>query len=259
MNNSKLQWKKLSNTSPYQILFDKDNQLFLQNILSHKITEFEVDNLPSHYIISFIQVLQNYIYYFIENKNQNKNILTQNNGNTDNSNLDEIILLKNEQIEKLNKKLLEYQEVLVKKDKLLNDSNKKLFSLYNQYCKLQKDYKFKMNKYKNEMKENEDNYKEMNDKLINTFQYLNGLYIISNDENDTTFKSIRQNPRYINRGSHKLNTIGTFNHESNRIRGEGVRRGFSSRFSNKVLHKVNTEQNSTDRNKIKSFKKEYHF
>ena len=64
---TKLNWKKFSNTSIFQILFDKENTLFLQNIFSHKLTEFEIENLPSFYIISFVEVLQNYIFYFLKN------------------------------------------------------------------------------------------------------------------------------------------------------------------------------------------------
>ena len=77
---TKLNWKKFSNTSIFQILFDKENTLFLQNIFSHKLTEFEIENLPSFYIISFVEVLQNYIFYFLKNgynpddeNNENKN------------------------------------------------------------------------------------------------------------------------------------------------------------------------------------------
>ena len=41
--------KKISNFFKVLILY----------ILSYKISEFEIDNLPSNYIISFIEVLQN--------------------------------------------------------------------------------------------------------------------------------------------------------------------------------------------------------
>lgn len=248
MNQTKLQWKKLSNTSLHQILFDKENEAFLQNILSHKITEFEVDNLPSSYIISFIQVLQNYIFYYIQKNYQNMNIIIK---NTDNfNNIDEIITSKNEQIENLKKKLFECEEIIVRKDKLLNDTNKKLYSLYNQYCKMQKEYKLKIEKYKDEMKEREENFKEMDDKLIDTFQYLNQLFMISNE--GIIFDDKKQSPKKsnININPYKLNTNRTFNQEPNRHRGDLMKRDFPYPLSTKILNKVYTERSNIDKNRI---------
>ena len=241
MNNVKLQWKKLSNITPYQILFEKENQKLLQNILSYKITEFEIDNLPSYYIISFIQVLQNYLFYYLKDNNPNINLLNQNINN--NNYIDEIISYKNNQIEKLNKKIIEYQEIINQKDKLLNDTNKKLFLLYNQYTKLQEEYKFKINKYKNEMKEKEENIKEMDDKLIETFKYLTTLFKFSNE--DISIDK-RQNSQIIN----KLKTTRTFNHEANRIKGDGLEKQFSTNFSSNKLNRVFSARNY-DINKIK--------
>ena len=113
---TKLNWKKFSNTSIFQILFDKENTLFLKNIFSHKLTEFEIENLPSFYIISFVEVLQNYIYYFLKNDQSPDN---------DNE-YEQIINSKNNQIEKLNEKIKNYQEMLNQKDSELNNTNKKL-------------------------------------------------------------------------------------------------------------------------------------
>ena len=233
MNQTKLQWKRLSNTSPYQIIFDKDNELFLQDIINHKITEFEIDNLPSNYIISFIQVLQNYIYYYLQNDIPNNTIFLQ---NIKIDNIEEKLSLKNEQIEELNKKLLDYQEILNKKDKLLNETNKKLYSLYNQYCKLENEYEYKINKYKNEMIKREENYEQMDDKLIDTFQYLSKLFIISND--GKVINNKKQNENFQN----KLNTNRTLNNEYNKMKGN-----FNKQFpsnTNNNFRKVNTERNN---------------
>ena len=96
---TKLNWKKFSNTSIFQILFDKENTLFLQNIFSHKLTEFEIENLPSFYIISFVEVLQNYIFYFLKNG--------QNPNDADNE-YEKIINAKNAEIEELKEKMIKF-------------------------------------------------------------------------------------------------------------------------------------------------------
>ena len=170
---SKLNWKKFSNTSTYQILFDQENTIFLQNIFSHKLTEFEIENLPSFYIISFVEVLQNYIYYFLKNE--------QNENNNNNKNeYEQIIKLKNEQIKELKEKLIIFQEHINQKDMALNTISKKYAFLYNEYNELEEQYNIKIEKFKKIMKEKQEDYKEMGDKLIDTFSYLNKLVMISN-------------------------------------------------------------------------------
>ena len=171
---SKLNWKKFSNTSTYQILFDQENTIFLQNIFSHKLTEFEIENLPSFYIISFVEVLQNYIYYFLKNE-QNEN-----NNNNNKNEYEQIIKLKNEQIKELKEKLIIFQEHINQKDMALNTISKKYAFLYNEYNELEEQYNIKLEKFKKIMKEKQEDYKEMGDKLIDTFSYLNKLVMISN-------------------------------------------------------------------------------
>ena len=171
---SKLNWKKFSNTSTYQILFDQENTIFLQNIFSHKLTEFEIENLPSFYIISFVEVLQNYIYYFLKNE-QNEN-----NNNNNKNEYEQIIKLKNEQIKELKEKLIIFQEHINQKDIALNTISKKYAFLYNEYNELEEQYNIKLEKFKKIMKEKQEDYKEMGDKLIDTFSYLNKLVMISN-------------------------------------------------------------------------------
>ena len=169
---SKLNWKKFSNTSTYQILFDQENTIFLQNIFSHKLTEFEIENLPSFYIISFVEVLQNYIYYFLKNE--------QNENNNNKNEYEQIIKLKNEQIKELKEKLIIFQEHINQKDIALNTISKKYAFLYNEYNELEEQYNIKLEKFKKTMKEKQEDYKEMGDKLIDTFSYLNKLVMISN-------------------------------------------------------------------------------
>ena len=170
---SKLNWKKFSNTSTYQILFDQENTIFLQNIFSHKLTEFEIENLPSFYIKSFVEVLQNYIYYFLKNE--------QNENNNNNKNeYEQIIKLKNEQIKELKEKLIIFQEHINQKDMALNTISKKYAFLCNEYNELEEQYNIKLEKFKKIMKEKQEDYKEMGDKLIDTFSYLNKLVMISN-------------------------------------------------------------------------------
>ena len=204
MNQTKFQWKKLVNTPQQQILFNQQNSSFLKSIISHKITEFEVENLPADYIVSFVEVLQNYIYYF-------NHVKINNNDDVD---YEQIINEKNDQIEELNQRNIEYQEIINQKDKLLNATHKKIFSLNNQLYDLQKEYALKIKKYKNEMKEKENEFLEMNDKLFDTFHYLNNLYMISADgKTDETIKKSSEPPP-------QLNTIRTFNQEPKTGKGE---------------------------------------
>ena len=163
----KLNWKKFSNTSTFQILFDKENTLFLQNIFSHKLTEFEIENLPSFYIISFVEVLQNYIYYFLKNEQGEKGI-----NNVPNE-CEKLINSQNEKIEELKEKIINFQEVINQKDIALNNTHKILTSIYNRYNQLDQEYQTKIEKLEKELEEKEDDCKFMEDKLIDTFSYLN--------------------------------------------------------------------------------------
>ena len=172
---TKLNWKKFSNISTFQILFDKENTLFLQNIFSHKLTEFEIENLPSFYIISFVEVLQNYIYYFLKNAH---------NPDENDNEYEKIINSKNAQIEDLKEKIINLQEIINQKDNALNNTNKQLVFVYERYNQLEREYKIKMENFKKKIKEKEEDYKEMNEKLIDTFSYLNKLIMISNIDKD---------------------------------------------------------------------------
>ena len=174
---TKLNWKKFSNTSIFQILFDKENTLFLQNIFSHKLTEFEIENLPSFYIISFVEVLQNYIFYFL------KSVQNENEKNSINE-YEKVLNKQNEVIAELKEKILNFQEIINSKDIALNNTNKKLVFIYEKYNQLEQEYKIKMENFKLKMKEKEEDYKEMGNKLMDTFSYLNKLVMISNIDKD---------------------------------------------------------------------------
>ena len=174
---TKLNWKKFSNTSIFQILFDKENTLFLQNIFSHKLTEFEIENLPSFYIISFVEVLQNYIFYFL------KSVKNENDKNSINE-YEKIFNKQNEVIAELKEKMINFQEIINSKDIALNNTNKKLVFIYEKYNQLEQEYKIKMENFKLKMKEKEEDYKEMGNKLMDTFSYLNKLVMISNIDKD---------------------------------------------------------------------------
>ena len=179
---TKLNWKKFSNTSIFQILFDKENTLFLQNIFSHKLTEFEIENLPSFYIISFVEVLQNYIFYFL------KSVQNENEKNSINE-YEKILNRQNEVIAELKEKMINFQEIINAKDIALNNTNKKLVFIYEKYNQLEQEYKIKMENFKLDRKstrlnEKEEDYKEMGNKLMDTFSYLNKLVMISNIDKD---------------------------------------------------------------------------
>ena len=174
---TKLNWKKFSNTSIFQILFDKENTLFLQNIFSHKLTEFEIENLPSFYIISFVEVLQNYIFYFlksVQNENEKNSIIEY----------EKVLNKQNEVIAELKEKMINFQEIINAKDIALNNTNKKLVFIFEKYNQLEQEYKIKMENFKLKMKEKEEDYKEMGNKLMDTFSYLNKLVMISNIDKD---------------------------------------------------------------------------
>ena len=230
MSQNKFQWKKLVNTPPQQILFDQQNNLFLKKIINHKITEFEVENLPANYIVSFVEVLQNYIYFFKYGK-------IENNFNDDDVDYEQIIKEKNNQIEELKQRIIEYQEIINQKDKLLNATNKKLFSLNNQLYDLQKEYAIKIKKFKNELEEKEDDFLEMNNKLFDTFNYLNQLIMISTDGKVGEINKKSSEP------STQLNTIRTRNQESKTGRGD-IRNNLRKPYSDKNFGKYKNIKSS---------------
>ena len=236
-NQTKFQWKRLISTPIYQILFDKEYKTFLQSILSHQITEFEVDNLPSFHIISFIQVLQNYIYYYIQNNNP---IL-----NSKMNKLEEIISSKNEKIEKLKEKIIDCEKIIVEKGGALNEANQKLFLLYEQYCKLKDDYKIKINMYKEQIKEKEENYKEIDDKLIDTFDYLSNLVLISKNNIKVNINENKtENKKQKNKKINQLNPSNTFNKDNNKKKEDGVNKQIPTRSN----RKAKTEGYKKDKN-----------
>ena len=235
MNQTKLQWKKLSEMTPHQILFDQNNQLFLKNILSYQISEFEIDNLPSSYIISFIQILQNYIYYYMQNSSPQNYFLSNTNIN-DTNDLEKIISSKDEQIENLRKKLIEYQISINQKDILLNDANNQLYILSKQFNQLEKEYKEEKAKYEKELKEYEDNYKEMDQQFLDTFQYLNNLFIVSGGQVKKKGRKLSENV------TNKLNMVRTYNHESNNPKGDLLRKNRTSSIKDKNFHLIMGER-----------------
>ena len=205
---TKLNWKKFSNTSIFQILFDKENTLFLKNIFSHKLTEFEIDNLPSFYIISFVEVLQNYIYYFLKNDQSPDN---------DNE-YEQIINSKINQIEKLNEKIKNYQEMLNRKDSELNNTNKKLIFIFEKYNQLEQEYKMQIENYEKKLKEKEEEYQEMGDKLLDTFSYINKLVMISNidDENKKGKYKVKDEFKQKDRSHKNLYNVKTYQEEGHK-------------------------------------------
>ena len=202
----KLNWKKFSNTSIFQILFEKENTLFLQNIFSHKLTEFEIENLPSFYIISFVEVLQNYIYYFLKNEQG------QNDINGCPNEYEKIITSLNEKIEKMQEKILNFQEIINQKDIALNNTHKILANIYDRYNHLEQKYQTKIEKLKKEIEEKEEDFKYMGDKLMDTFSYLNKFVAIPKIE---PFEQIEKS-EYKERSYKNLYNVKTYQEERNR-------------------------------------------
>ena len=207
----KLNWKKFSNTSIFQILFDKENTLFLQNIFSHKLTEFDIENLPSFYIISFVEVLQNYIYYFLKNEQG------QDGNNACPNEYEKLINSQNEKIEELKEKIINFQEMINQKDIALNNTHKILANIYDRYNQLEKEYQTKIEKLKQEIEEKEEDYKYMGDKLIDTFSYLN-KYIAIPEINVEPFeqKEKKEYKEYKERSYKNLYNVKTYQEERNR-------------------------------------------
>ena len=204
----KLNWKQFSNTSIFQILFDKENTLFLQNIFSHKLTEFEIENLPSFYIISFVEVLQNYIYYFLKNEQEKNDI------NGCSNEYEKIITSLNEKIEKLQEKIVNFQEIINQKDISLNNTHKILANIYDRYNHLEQKYKTKIEKLKKEIEEKEEDFKYMGDKLMDTFSYLNKFVAIPKIEIQP-FEQIEKS-EYKERSYKNLYNVKTYQEERNR-------------------------------------------
>ena len=129
---------------------------------------------------------------------------------------------------------MDYQEIINKKDNLLNEANKKLYSLYEDYCKLEKKYDKNVNKHKKEIKKREENYEEMNNKLIDTFQYLSKLFVILNEGNTINNKKETENK------GNNLNATRTLKNDFNKMEGNYYKQ-FSSDITNN-LRKANTEK-----------------
>ena len=214
----KLNWKKFSNTSTFQILFDKENTLFLQNIFSHKLTEFEIENLPSFYIISFVEVLQNYIYYFLKNEQGEKGI-----NNVPNE-CEKLINSQNEKIEELKEKIINFQEVINQKDIALNNTHKILTSIYNRYNQLDQEYQTKIEKLEKELEEKEDDCKFMEDKLIDTFSYLNKFVTVPKIDMESFRKKEKNEIKNKDRSQKYLYSVKTYLEEKNKNQENNVKK-----------------------------------
>ena len=214
----KLNWKKFSNTSTFQILFDKENTLFLQNIFSHKLTEFEIENLPSFYIISFVEVLQNYIYYFLKNEQGENGI-----NNVPNE-YEKLINSQNEKIEELKEKIINFQEVINQKDIALNNTHKILTSIYNRYNQLDQDYQTKIEKLEKELEEKEDDCKFMEDKLIDTFSYLNKFVTVPKIDMESFRKKEKNEIKNKDRSQKYLCSVKTYLEEKNKNQENNVKK-----------------------------------
>ena len=214
----KLNWKKFSNTSTFQILFDKENTLFLQNIFSHKLTEFEIENLPSFYIISFVEVLQNYIYYFLKNEQG------ENGTNNVPNEYEKLINSQNEKIDELKEKIINFQEVINQKDIALNNTHKILTSIYNRYNQLDQEYQTKIEKLEKELEEKEDDCKFMEDKLIDTFSYLNKFVTVPKIDMESFRKKEKNEIKNKDRSQKYLYSVKTYLEEKNKNQENNVKK-----------------------------------
>ena len=207
---TKLDWKKLSQLSQKEILFDKSNQLLLRNILSYKIQPFEIENLPTSYIMSFICVLQEFIFNFCYHQNSNNFV----DNNMDDYN--DQIIEQNKKILELQNKVLELEEIITDKDKNLNETHKNLCSVLRNYNQLKEDYKLKIMKLQKQIKNNNESFKEMDNKLTSTNNYLVNLIKSYNSDNNIN-DLLNSNYFYFNEKNNspnKINRIKNTRYES---------------------------------------------
>ena len=190
-------WKNL--TSNKNIL--EDNYM-LNQILYHNVTKYEIDTLPSNYIITFIRILQEF----------SKNLLNNNNNNNNNFNATNSTFYGNYNIEDNSSfKIKELEKEIKDKDKIIIELEGNLIDIQKKMVKLNNKYNDNMFLLKKKIKENKenllnqqfDNFKLYMTDLINRNNYYNNNYNNNNKNLMSSSRSFYNNNNNYNNNYNK--------------------------------------------------------
>ena len=213
-------------TFPWKNLISNKNILednfMLNQILYHNVTKYEIDTLPSNYILTFIQTLQEFSKILINNNNNNYN----NNNSTfyGNYNIEDNSSFK---IKELEKEIKDKDKIILELEGNLIDIQKKMVKLNNKY----NDDVFLLKK---KIKENKENL--LNQQFDNFKLYMTDLINRNNNYNN-----------YNNNYNKNLMTSRSFynNYNNNNISKRFSVPSTSHTNDNQILRrsrKMNTEK-----------------
>ena len=212
-------------TFPWKNLISNKNVLednyMLNQILYHNVTKYEIDTLPSNYILTFINVLQEFSKSLINNNNNNFN--TTNSAFYGNYNIEDNSSFK---IKELEKEIRDKDNIILELEGNLIDIQKKMVKLNNKY----NDNVFLLKKKIKENKENLlnqqfDNFKLYMTDLINRNNYYNNNYNYNNNNNNnnnlkSSSRSFYNNNNNYNKNynnSHRFSVPSTSHTNDNQI------------------------------------------
>jgi len=222
-------------TFPWKNLISNKNILednfMLNQILYHNVTKYEIDTLPSNYILTFIQTLQEFSKILINNNNNNYN----NNNSTfyGNYNIEDNSSFK---IKELEKEIKDKDKIILELEGNLIDIQKKMVKLNNKY----NDNVFELKK---KIKENKENL--INQQFDNFKLYMTDLINRNNNYNN-----------YNNNYNKNLMTSRSFynNYNNNNISKRFSVPSTSHTNDNQILRrskKLNTERINNLNNKLR--------
>ena len=222
-------------TFPWKNLISNKNILednfMLNQILYHNVTKYEIDTLPSNYILTFIQTLQEFSKILINNNNNNYN----NNNSTfyGNYNIEDNSSFK---IKELEKEIKDKDKIILELEGNLIDIQKKMVKLNNKY----NDDVFLLKK---KIKENKENL--INQQFDNFKLYMTDLINRNNNYNN-----------YNNNYNKNLMTSRSFynNYNNNNISKRFSVPSTSHTNDNQILRrsrKLNTERINNLNNKLR--------
>ena len=222
-------------TFPWKNLISNKNILednfMLNQILYHNVTKYEIDTLPSNYILTFIQTLQEFSKILINNNNNNYN----NNNSTfyGNYNIEDNSSFK---IKELEKEIKDKDKIILELEGNLIDIQKKMVKLNNKY----NDNVFELKK---KIKENKENL--INQQFDNFKLYMTDLINRNNNYNN-----------YNNNYNKNLMTSRSFynNYNNNNISKRYSIPSTSHTNDNQILRrsrKLNTERINNLNNKLR--------
>ena len=163
-------------------------------------------------------MLQNYIYYFLKNEQG------ENGTNNVPNEYEKLINSQNEKIEELKEKIINFQEVINQKDIALNNTHKILTSIYNRYNQLEQEYQTKIEKLEKELEEKEEDCKFMEDKLIDTFSYLNKFVTVPKIDMESFRKKEKNEIKNKDRSQKYLYSVKTYLEEKNKNQENNVKK-----------------------------------